>query len=216
MSTFRTGTAPCCCELPSHAPKLVAVTGGPGAGKTAILEMAGRSFCRHVAILPEAAGIVFGGGFPRVDTPRARRGAQRVIYHVQAQIEEMLAGEAEVAIGLCDRGTVDGAAYWPDLPESYWSDLGTTPQRELDRYAAVVHLRTPPRDGGYGRTNPLRIEDAELAFAIDERIGRAWQAHPRRLEIASEATFFLKARRALELLRAELPACCSVHDLEVS
>ena len=212
---FRTGTAPCCCELPSHAPKLVAVTGGPGAGKTAILEMAGRSFCRHVAILPEAAGIVFGGGFPRADTPRGRRAAQRVIYHVQAQLEEMLASEGEIAIGLCDRGTVDGVAYWPDSPETYWTDLGTTPQRELGRYAAVVHLRTPPRDGGYGRTNPLRIEDAASAAAIDERIGRAWQAHPRRLEIPNEVEFLVKARRALEHLRAQLPVCCRVHDLDV-
>ena len=215
MSAFRVGTAPCCCQLRGHAPKLIAVTGGPGAGKTAVLEMASRSFCRHIAILPESAGIVFGGGFPRAGTPSAKRAAQRAIYHVQTQLEELLDDEGEIAIGLCDRGTVDGVAYWPDTPASYWAELGTTPQQELGRYAAVIHLRTPSRGGGYGHDNPLRIEDAELAAAIDERIFEAWRAHPRRLVIPNEAAFLVKARGALEQLRAELPACCHTHDLDV-
>lgn len=37
------------------------MTGVPGAGKTALLEMIRQSFCTHVRILPEAASVVFGG-----------------------------------------------------------------------------------------------------------------------------------------------------------
>ena len=37
----------------------IALTGGPGAGKTAVLELARRLLCEHVHILPEAPGIVF-------------------------------------------------------------------------------------------------------------------------------------------------------------
>ena len=49
-----------------HVARRVVLTGGPGAGKTATLELIRRSsFCEHVQILPESAGIVFGGGFPR-------------------------------------------------------------------------------------------------------------------------------------------------------
>ncbi|MBL0889768.1 MAG: hypothetical protein IBJ19_04065 [Gemmatimonadaceae bacterium] len=36
------------------------LTGGPGAGKSAVLELARLFFCDHVRRLPEAAGIVFG------------------------------------------------------------------------------------------------------------------------------------------------------------
>ena len=43
-------------------PRLLVVTSWPGADQTALLEMARRSFCSHVVILPEAAGIVFGVG----------------------------------------------------------------------------------------------------------------------------------------------------------
>jgi predicted ATPase len=56
---------------------LVVLTGGPGAGKTALLEIARRNFCEHIAVLPEAVSIVFGGGFWRKETAPARRAAQR-------------------------------------------------------------------------------------------------------------------------------------------
>ena len=38
------------------------LTGGPGAGKTAVLEVVRRTFCEHVTVLPEAASILFMGG----------------------------------------------------------------------------------------------------------------------------------------------------------
>ncbi len=55
---------PCDCEE-RHAYRRIVLTGGPGAGKTAVLEIIRHHFCPHVHILPESAGIVFGGGFPR-------------------------------------------------------------------------------------------------------------------------------------------------------
>ncbi len=66
----------CECTI-GHAPALVVLTGGPGAGKTAVLEIVKRNFCEHVQILPEAAGIVFGGGFPRKVTLPVCAAAQR-------------------------------------------------------------------------------------------------------------------------------------------
>jgi hypothetical protein len=38
-----------------------------------VLEMVRTSLCQHVHVLPEAASIVFGGGFPRHDDPTCRR-----------------------------------------------------------------------------------------------------------------------------------------------
>jgi hypothetical protein len=52
-----------------HKPRRVVLTGGPGAGKTALLELIRQSFCSHVKVLPEAAGVVFGGARR---PPRAR------------------------------------------------------------------------------------------------------------------------------------------------
>lgn len=213
MTVFQAGSQPCGCAHASFGTRLVAVTGGPGAGKTAVLEMALRTFCAHVGVLPEAASVVFGGGFPRHDNKLARCAAQRAIYHVQRQIETLVVGEGQVAVGLCDRGTVDGVAYWPGSAASYWQELGTSIEQELGRYVAVIHLRTPDDHQGYNHANVLRVESAAQARELDERILAAWEGHPRRLIVANEEDFMQKASRALALVRAELPPCCHAHPL---
>ena len=198
------------CECPGiHVAGKIVLTGGPGAGKTAVLELIRQSFCVHVRVVPESAGVVFGGGFPRGGEPAVRRAAQRAIFHVQRELETAIE-IANLAVVLCDRGTVDGAAYWPG-PGAMWPELGTTLEEQLARYHAVIHLRTPPAAGGYDQRNPLRIESAEEAAAIDDRIAAAWAPHPRRFEVANAADFLTKAARAVEILRAEMPACCRKH-----
>ena len=193
-----------------HEPRQVVLTGGPGAGKTAVLEMLRQSLCRHVKVLPEAAGIVFGGGFPREQDRVCRAAAQRAIYYVQRELEGT-GGAHNPAVVLCDRGTLDGLAYWPGSPDDFFSSTGTTLEVELRRYHAVLHLRTPTMQQGYNRQNPLRTESAVTAAEIDERILRAWERHPRRHLIDSTGEFLDKALVALSLLRAELPECCVAH-----
>jgi predicted ATPase len=185
------------------------LTGGPGAGKTAVLELIRQAFCEHVKVLPEAAGILFGGGFPRGDTPRLRRPAQRAIFFTQRELEATADG-ANAAIVLCDRGTVDASAYWPG-PEDFWAAVGITLEEQLRRYDAVIHLRTPRPESGYNQDNPLRVESAAEAAAIDERIMRSWERHPRRFIVEEAPDFLAKAARALDTLRGELPECCRRH-----
>lgn len=195
------------CACTSHdGRKRVVMTGGPGAGKTAVLELVHHYFCRHVQVLPESAGILFGGGFPRGSSALARRSAQRAIFHVQREIETMTS-EIDAAVLLCDRGTVDGMAYWPG-PDDFFTTVGTSRQGELARYDAVIHLRTPADGNGYNRSNPLRVETAAEAVAIDRRIAEAWSGHPRVHVVDSTPSFLTKARQAIAILREELPECC--------
>ena len=192
-----------------HTPRRVVLTGGPGAGKTAVLELIRRSLCRHVHILPETASILFGGGFPRGDAPSVRRAGQRAIFFTQRELEATTDG-GDFAIVLCDRGTVDATAYWPG-PDDFWAAVGTTREEQLERYDAVIHLRTPPADGGYDHSNKLRIESAAEAAAVDTRILEAWAGHPRRFVVASATDFLGKAAEALRVLTGELPDCCRTH-----
>lgn len=180
--------------------KRVVVTGGPGAGKTAVLEVARRELGRTVEILPEAASIVFGGGFPRRKDDRSRRSAQRAIYHVQNELERMTPDHADDVSVLCDRGTIDGLAYWPGRWEEFFAELGTTVERELARYAAVVHLRVPDATNGY-RSTGLRVESVREAREIDARLLEVWSEHPHRIVLEADADFLLKTARALEVLR---------------
>lgn len=207
------GGLPCRCKRTAHGdPALVVMTGGPGAGKTAVLEVARRYLCEHIAVLPEAASIVFGGGFWRRESLAARKASQRAIFHVQREMENLIVGEQRFALALCDRGTLDGLAYWPESEQSFWNDLETSRQREFQRYKAVIHLTAPALDEGYNHTNPLRIESAKQAADIDRRILAAWNGHPKRFVIESTPDFFDKAKRAVELIRAELPDCCRTHE----
>jgi predicted ATPase len=199
---------PCECSE-NHQRRRIVLTGGPGAGKTAVLELVRQYFCRHVQVLPESASILFGGGFPRVQHPAGRKAAQRAIFFVQRELEFAADGTDNPAIVLCDRGTVDGTAYWPG-PDEFWQSLETTKATQLGRYDAVIHLRTPPL-AGYNRQNPLRTESAAEALAIDERIAQAWEGHPRRHFVESTADFLSKARTAVNVLRDELPPCCRRH-----
>lgn len=207
------GGPSCGCAGTSHAPRLVVLTGGPGAGKTAVLEVIRRNFCEHVVVLPESASILFGGGFPRHEAASARRAAQRAIARVQRELERLALESDRAALVLCDRGTLDGLAYWPGDPADFWRDLGTTREAELARYAAAIHLRVPADGQGYGFSNPLRIEAAPEAAAIDARIAQAWAGHPRLVEVPATSDFMGKLQRAVAAIREEVPACCRNHSM---
>ena len=193
----------------AHERKRIVLTGGPGAGKTAVLELIRQYFCSHVIVLPESAGVVFAGGFPRGESRELRRAAQRAIFYVQRELEAA-ADASNPAVVLCDRGTADGAAYWPG-PDELWTAVATTQAEQLARYHAVIHLRTPAADGGYNHQNPLRTESAAEAAAIDARILASWADHPRRFVVEPTPNFLAKARRALAIVRQELPECCRRH-----
>ncbi len=191
--------------------KKIVLTGGPGAGKTAILELAKRQFSGQLAIIPESASVVFGGGFWRHDTIPGRKAAQRAIFHVQREFETMLEEEGNTLVALCDRGSVDGAAYWPDGFDEYFRELNTTIAAEYARYAAVIHLRTPASEQGYNAENPLRIESAQQAQFIDQRIHDLWAGHRRLTTINSTDDFLVKANRALAAIQKELMGL-SIHS----
>jgi predicted ATPase len=203
----------CACKSLDHEPHLVVLTGGPGAGKTAVLEIVKRNFCEHVHVLPEAASIVFGGGFPRETTLVGRAAAQRAIRYVQRELERSAVEQRKGAVILCDRGTLDGLAYWPLDERSWFAETGTTREAELSRYTSVIHLRTPPIDGGYDRKNPLRIESAVEARAIDVRIEHAWAGHPHRTFVDNTTDFMKKVGRAVSLIREAVPPCCRGHTI---
>ena len=69
-------------------------------------------------------------------------------------------------------------------------------------------MRSPGAEHGYTLSNPVRIESAEEAVAIDALIEDAWRGHPHRHFISSTKNFMEKARKALTLIENELPFVC--------
>jgi predicted ATPase len=201
-------TTACACVAHGR-PKLVVLTGGPGAGKTAVLDVIQRELCTHVVVLPEAASILWTGGFPRRHSMPARCAAQRAIVRLQIEMQRMVIEEGHAAVILCDRGTLDGLAYWPRTEAEYFDAFDSNRERELARYAAVIQLQPPSAAQGYRMEGP-RTETAAEAASIDLRIARAWSGHPRHVVVDNEADFLVKLRRTIELIRAEVPPCCRI------
>ncbi len=198
-----------CARENVHLPtRLVVLTGGPGAGKTAVLEMVKKVLCEHIAVLPESAGIVFGGGFWRLESASAKKASQRAIYHVQREMENLVLNEKKWAMALCDRGTLDGLAYWPEGEQSFWDSTNTSLKVEYSHYQAVIHLKSPSDVLGYNQVNPLRVESATQALAIDKKIHQVWSGHPNYHQLESKTNFLEKANLAIELINKEIPDGC--------
>lgn len=186
----------------------IVLTGGPGGGKTTAADLFRREIGDRVVLVPEAATILFQGGFPRSREPRARRFAQTAIFHVQRHLEDVQASLYPGRVLLCDRGTIDGAAYWPGRVHGYFDAVGSTLDAELDRYDAVIFFESAAVAGAsIEGGNPMRTESIEEAVALDGRLRALWSRHPRFVLVPHHASFFKKIGTgfaALESLVAQL------------
>jgi len=194
--------------------EFIVLTGGPGAGKTAVIEFLRKMVCPHVALLPESASILFSGGFWRLDSDSATKATQRAIYRVQDEMQNLATGEHRWAVAICDRGTLDGAAYWPGNIKDFFKDLGTDREKEYRKYKAIIHMQSPTLEKGYNHQNPYRIESAELALKIDRKIHEVWKDHPGYSLIESTDGFLEKVNTAVLKIESFLPECCKYRPGE--
>lgn len=176
-------------------PAKIVLTGGPSAGKTTILKALTKEFYPAIATVPETASILYSGGFHRPKLETAKAHTQRAIYFVQIESEAIVQIENPHQTLICDRGTLDGLAYWPYPQNSYFESINSNLQLELERYQWVIHLDSACIEG-YDSSNPIRIESPQEAIAINERIKQVWSSHPQRFIIHSTQDFVKKMRLA--------------------
>lgn len=179
----------------------IAITGGPSGGKTTLLETLKKDLGFKVTVVPEAASILYRGGFPRLKTPSAKIHTQKAIYHLQHELEELLKEESKAHLLVCDRGSLDGIAYWPHTEENFFQFLNTTREQELHRYDWIIHLDTANKDS-YDTENPLRTESYHEAQELNEKIRRAWRNHPQRIIIPQTNDFYTKLTLCLKVIHS--------------
>jgi len=129
------------------------ITGGPGAGKTTILnELRNRGH----QIVPEAARMIIenGWGDPRKDLT----GFQKKVVALQLSLEELVDG-----LAFCDRGLIDTVAY---------SQLGNIESIKLPkhRYAGIFLVEPVPFEN-----DSVRWESEEQAKKIHSAIEMAYR-----------------------------------------
>jgi predicted ATPase len=181
----------------------IVLTGGPGGGKTTAADLFRREIGEKVVVVPETATMLFTGGFPRVGEREARMATQRAIFHAQVALEDVQGALYPGRVLLCDRGTIDGAAFWPDdAPEGFFESLDTSLERELRRYDAVIFFESAAvGDISIEGGNPARTESNEEARQLDMRLRELWSEHPNFHFVPHSASFFAKLQDGLRQLQ---------------
>lgn len=192
---------------------LIAVTGGPCAGKSTFMAHArqwleDRGF--SVGVIPEVATEFINGGFPPWGSWKDPLAFQNhlLLYSLDRErryLEFARESSRETPwVLLCDRGLLDPIAYvgrdqYLQVLERHGLDLHTL----RERYQGVLHLVTAAqgREEFYTlANNTARTETLEEARLLDRRTQAAWFGH-QHLSIIDNATLFQeKIERALTSL----------------
>jgi predicted ATPase len=179
----------------------VVLTGGPGGGKTTAADLYRREIGDEVVVVPEAATILYLGGFPRLGENGVRRATQRAIYHVQLNLEDAQSAHYKSRVLLCDRGSIDGAVYWPTTPDEFFQEMNTSLEKELSRYDAVLFFETAAVGGiSIEGGNPARIESIQEALELDRKLKALWSQHPNFVFVPHEKSFIKKVNSGMQKL----------------
>lgn len=181
----------------------IVLTGGPGGGKTTAADLFRREIGEKVVIVPETATMLFTGGFPRVGEPEARAATQQAIFHAQVALEDIQGALYPGRVLLCDRGTIDGKAFWPgEAPQGFFDTLNTTLEEQLARYDAVIFFESAAvGDISIEGGNPARTESNAQARRLDVALREVWSDHPQFHFIPHSTSFFAKLQDGLTKLQ---------------
>lgn len=181
----------------------IAITGGPSGGKTTLIEALRKDLGQKCVIVPEAASILYRGGFPRYKEAIGIIHAQKAIYYTQKELEALLTTISQASLVVCDRGSLDAVAYWPENEEDFFKTIQSSKQQECARYDWVIHLDTANSDF-YDTSNPIRTESFAEAWSLNDKIKKAWEGHPQRIVISQSTDFLSKMTTALSVIKAIL------------
>jgi thymidylate kinase len=173
-------------------PKIV-LTGGPGGGKTTALDLFRREFAHKVAVVPESATILFQGGVERDGEANVIKETQKTIFQLQQNLEKIALAACPNNAIICDRGTLDGLAYWPGGEQNFFNEVESDYQTELMKYDAVIFFETAAASNqSIASNNPVRTEDEKQALELDKRLQEIWSKHPHYHFVGSNESFLKK------------------------
>lgn len=196
--------------------KRIVLTGGPGGGKTTLIEELVRDLAwqGRFLVLPEAIWVA-----GRVGIPVREQLFQRLMVETQRSLEDALSRVLEPGdprVVLCHRGTLDPLAYWLDRgwsEEAFFAYTGTSRDEHYRRYTAVVHLVTAA-DGAeahYRRwPETHRPESIAQAVHLDRLLQKVWRGHPRYVRIDNAGQDWAGKSQAARRVLAEI--CCLAVD----
>ncbi|WP_064606607.1 AAA family ATPase [Photobacterium sp. J15] len=171
----------------------VVVTGGPGGGKTTALDLFRRELCQQIAVVPEAATVLFAGGITRSHSEHVVKVVQKAIFSLQKNLEDIQEKQYPDKLLVCDRGTLDGLAYWPGSESDFFREVDSNFEHEVARYDAVIFFESAATTGhDITSNNPARNESSEQAAKLDKKLQKVWSRHPHFYFVGNSESFVRK------------------------
>lgn len=182
--------------------KRIVLTGGPGGGKTTALDLFRRELSGQIASVPESATMIFSGGIERSSKAEVIRSQQIAIFNLQKHLEYAVRTMYPESLILCDRGSLDGLAYWPDSQADFFTTMESSFDYELSRYDAVIFFETAARSGQAIKSNNLvRTESDKQAIELDKKLYDIWSQHHNFHSIVSSASFITKIMMGIDTIK---------------
>lgn len=189
--------------------KKIAVTGGPGAGKSTFLSVVTQWLQDRgweVLIAPEAATYLITAGLApwkewSRDTDFQDFNMQKLLDTEDMFIKaaQKIAPDKPKVI-LCDRGVMDAQAYvGKEKFGEVLSQAGLSLNQALDRYDGVIFLHSAAEGAEHGYTlenNEARTESPEQARDVNAKTLDAWKGHQHLIIIESSDDFERKIEKA--------------------
>jgi hypothetical protein len=190
----------------------IVITGGPGGGKTTALDLFQREFRSLVKIVPEAATMLFEYGFDRETSSERIKLLQKSIFKMQLTLEDCFYRMHPERLLVCDRGSLDGLAYWTGDEASFFESIESSLEKEIERYDAVIFFQSAAgHEEDIKSNNPYRYEDSRLAFELDEKLKKVWERHPEFHYIPTNPSFMLKIAHGLITINSVLESIRRNH-----
>lgn len=180
----------------------IVITGGPGGGKTTALDLFSREFNSQSKVVPEAATLLFKNGINREVSTERIKIVQQAIFNLQITMENIFETLNQNVLLVCDRGTLDGLAYWPGAEEDFFKSINSTFDDELSRYDGVIFFETAAKKTHhFSSNNPYRIEGIERAIELDDKLKKVWSSHPQFTLISSTESFVDKITHGVNAIK---------------
>ena len=188
---------------------VIAITGGPCAGKTSAMGVLREQLERigvSASFIQEAAtDLIQSGVAPWTCTSMLEFQTQVMALQLKRENAAFaMAVDSGIEVVVCDRGLCDSHAYLSD--GEYATALaanGIDHASALARYDAIFHLESIAKSNPEAYTkanNSARFEDAAGAARADERIKSAWSGHPVFRIIESRISFDEKTDELFRLV----------------
>ncbi|MEM6510233.1 MAG: AAA family ATPase [Pseudomonadota bacterium] len=182
--------------------KRIVLTGGPGGGKTTAIDLLRREFSKQIVVVPESATMLFSGGVERGDATHLIKAHQQAIFSLQKHLEHIQRTMHPDRLMLCDRGSLDGLAYWPGEQDEFFQCLNTSLEIELNQYDAVIFFETAAKSGqSIHSNNPVRNESDQQAILLDDKLQAVWSQHPNFNLVKSSESFIQKVMFGIDTIR---------------